>query len=49
MTMVAMTKTRERTEYDHRMLVNFVAASFVILLMITGYWVVNTLAETMAH
>jgi hypothetical protein len=53
MTMVGMTKTRrdaeERTEYDHRMLVNFVAASFVISLMITGYWVVSTLAETMAH
>jgi hypothetical protein len=53
MTVVGMTKARqeaeERTEYDHRMLVNFVAASFMTLLMITGYWVVSTLAETMAH
>jgi hypothetical protein len=52
MAVVAMTRARgeveERAEYAHRMLVNFVAASFITLLMITGYWVVNTLVETMA-
>jgi hypothetical protein len=31
-------------EYRHRMLVNLVAASFITVLIIGGYWVVSTLA-----
>ena len=34
----------ESAEYRQRMLVNLVAASFITLLIISGYWVVATLA-----
>jgi hypothetical protein len=34
----------QSAEYRHRMLVNALAASFIGLLMISGYWVVSTLA-----
>jgi hypothetical protein len=54
MTVIAMPRKtampRERqqvdqsAEYRHRMLVNALAASFIGLLMISGYWVVSTLA-----
>jgi hypothetical protein len=30
-------------EYRQRMIVNVVAASFITILMIAGYWVVTTL------
>lgn len=33
-----------RAEYRQRMLVNALAASFITLMMIGGYWVVSTLA-----
>ena len=34
----------ENEEYRQRMLVNAVAATFVTFLIVTGYWVVSTLA-----
>jgi hypothetical protein len=48
MTTVAMQRNRqevENEEYRQRMLVNAVAASFITLMMIGGYWVVTTLAQ----
>jgi hypothetical protein len=36
-------------EYDHRMLVNALATVAITFMIVTGYWVVSTLAETMAH
>jgi hypothetical protein len=48
MTVIAMPRKRreveESAEYRQRMLVNAVAASFIALLIIGGYWVVSTLA-----
>jgi hypothetical protein len=48
MTVIAMPRKRQRVdqsaEYRHRMFVNALAASFISLLMIGGYWVVSTLA-----
>ena len=48
MTVVRMTRVRreaeEKAEYQHRMRVNMVATFFITILMITGYWVVSTLA-----
>jgi hypothetical protein len=35
----------ENTEYRQRMLVNALAASFITLMMIGGYWVVTTLVQ----
>ena len=46
MTTVAMPRRRqviENAEYRQRMLVNALAASFITLLIVTGYWVVTTL------
>ena len=46
MTTVAMPRRRhdiEDAEYRQRMLVNALAASFITLLIVTGYWVVTTL------
>jgi hypothetical protein len=47
MTVLAMPRKRrevdQRDEYRQRMLVNAIAASFITLLMIGGYWVVTTL------
>jgi hypothetical protein len=48
MTTVAMPRRREESEnaeYNHRMLVNAVAASFVTFLMAGGYWIVSTLVK----
>jgi hypothetical protein len=48
MTVVQLTRVRreaeESAEYRHRMRVNLVATFFITILMITGYWVVSTLA-----
>jgi hypothetical protein len=48
MTVLAMQRkgqeVDERAEYRQRMLVNALAASFITLLMIGGYWVVTMLA-----
>jgi len=48
MTVIPMPRSRqevdESAEYRQRMLVNLVAASFITLLIISGYWVVSTLA-----
>jgi len=48
MTIVAMQRNRqevENEEYRQRMLVNALAASFITLMMIGGYWVVTTLVQ----
>jgi hypothetical protein len=39
----------DELEYDHRMLVNALATVAITFMIGTGYWVVSTLAETMAH
>jgi hypothetical protein len=50
MTVIQLTRhrrhveTEENEEYRHRMLVNIIATFFITALMITGFWVVNTLA-----
>jgi hypothetical protein len=48
MTTVEMTRERqcveESSEYRHRTFVNALATVFITMLIITGYWVVNTLA-----
>jgi hypothetical protein len=45
MSLVEMSKEHldERAEYRERMLVNVLAASFLTLLIISGYWIVTTL------
>jgi hypothetical protein len=48
MTVIAMPRRRqeaENEEYRQRMLVNALAASFITLMMIGGYWVVTTLVQ----
>jgi hypothetical protein len=49
MTVVAISRKRQKVEasaeYRHRMLVNALAASFITMLMVTGYWVVSTLVQ----
>jgi hypothetical protein len=35
----------ENEQYRQRMLVNALAASFITLMMIGGYWVVTTLVQ----
>ena len=48
MTIVAMPRRRQEIkneEYRHRMLVNALAASFITLMIISGYWIVNTLVQ----
>ena len=35
----------ENEEYRQRMLVNALAASFITLMMVGGYWVVTTLVQ----
>jgi hypothetical protein len=42
-------RSDEALEYDHRMLVNAIATVAITFMIGTGYWVVSTLAETMAH
>ncbi len=46
MTVIAMPRKRQEAdaEYRQRMIVNAVAASFIALLIISGYWVVSALA-----
>jgi hypothetical protein len=48
MTIVAMPRRRqeiENAEYRQRMLVNAFAASFITLMIATGYWIVSTLVQ----
>jgi hypothetical protein len=48
MTVTAMPKGQQETEseeYRQRMLVNALAASFITLMIISGYWIVNTLVQ----
>jgi hypothetical protein len=48
MTVRAMPRRRqeaENEEHRQRMLVNALAASFITLMMIGGYWVVTTLVQ----
>jgi hypothetical protein len=46
MTTIAMPRRRQEiAEYRQRMLVNALAASFVTLMIVTGYWIVNTLVQ----
>ena len=48
MSTVAMPRRREEIEneeYRHRMLVNALAASFITLMIVTGFWIVNTLVQ----
>jgi hypothetical protein len=46
MTVIAAPRNRQEAdaEYRQRMIVNAVAASFIALLIISGYWVVSALA-----
>jgi hypothetical protein len=47
MTTVEMTSARiaeEHAEHRQRSIANFVAAAFVTFLVISGYWIVSTLA-----
>jgi hypothetical protein len=37
-------QVEENAEYRHRMFLNVLATSFITVLIITGYWVVSTLA-----
>jgi hypothetical protein len=45
MPLMEMSKERldERAEYRERMFVNVVAASFITVLIVSGYWIVTTL------
>jgi hypothetical protein len=48
MTTVAMPRRREEIEneeYRQRMVVNALAASFITLMIVTGFWIVNTLVH----
>jgi hypothetical protein len=48
MTTVAMPRRRqeiENAEYKQRMLVNAVAATFLTVLMASGYWIVTALVQ----
>jgi hypothetical protein len=48
MTVIAMPRRRqevEKDEYRQRMIANALAASFITLMMIGGYWVVTTLVQ----
>ena len=45
MTTAAMSRRRENEEYRQRMLVNALAASFITLMIVTGFWIVNTLVQ----
>jgi hypothetical protein len=39
----------EALEYNHRMLVNALATVAITFMVVTGYWVVSMLGESMAH
>jgi hypothetical protein len=48
MTTAAMPKRQQETEseeYRQRMVVNALAASFITLMIVSGYWIVNTLVQ----
>jgi hypothetical protein len=48
MTTIAMPRRRkeiENEEYRQRMVVNALAASFITLMIVTGFWIVNTLVQ----
>jgi transposase-like protein len=48
MTTAAMPRRRqeiENEEYRQRMLVNALAASFITLMIVSDYWIVNTLVQ----
>ena len=48
MTVITMPRRQreaENEEYRQRMIVNALAASFITLMMIGGYWVVTALVE----
>jgi hypothetical protein len=48
MTTVAMPRRHqeiEHEEYRQRMMVNALAASFLTLMIVAGYWIVNTLVQ----
>jgi hypothetical protein len=42
-TTISRNRHQADAEYRHRMVVNLLAASFITMLMIAGYWVVTTL------
>jgi hypothetical protein len=42
-------RSDQALEYDHRMFVNALATVAITFMIVTGYWVVSTLAETVAH
>jgi len=42
-------RSGEASEYHHRMWVNALATGAITFMIVTGYWVVSTLAETMVH
>ena len=45
---IAMPKGQQETEneeYRQRMVVNALAASFITLMIVSGYWIVNTLVQ----
>jgi hypothetical protein len=48
MTVTAMPNRQqemESEEYRQRMVVNALAASFITLMIVSGYWIVNTLVQ----
>ena len=42
-------RSDEALEYEHRMWINALATVAITFMIVTGYWVVSTLAESMAH
>jgi hypothetical protein len=38
-------KIEADAEYRQRMLVNALAASFITLMIVTGFWILNTLVQ----
>jgi hypothetical protein len=49
MTAVALPRRHRKVEadaeYRQRMLVNALAASFITFMIVTGFWIVNTLVQ----
>jgi hypothetical protein len=44
MTMGELTQVSEAEDYRQRTVANLAAGAFVTILMISGYWIVSTLA-----
>jgi hypothetical protein len=44
MTISELTQVSEVEDYRQRMIANLAAGSFVTILIISGYWIVSTLA-----